>query len=366
MLIAFAVLGSFAPFTSSATETARVALIVGVGNYVSLPSIPACSASARVVTEAYRRLGFDIIERLDPGRGELDAAITSFSKKLASASSAKAAVYFCGYAATYNNRTFLLPTSATISTDTDILTQGVIAKALQDSLARGTAQAGLIVVDAISLNQTGPQIELNRFVEQAEASGYGFIINTVRGEGTTPSTLSTALEAELAKPSPETLILVAGVQERLFSQADGNRPIIVPGRENMTFAVAPRSSSQVSQATPSAREPALRQNEQRVQSEVGRETPSGNLSRVQAEAHGSSRLNPADTARVPDELRMTEGDRRRVQAVLAAFGYYSGRIDGRFGAETRAAIRRYQFEINAEMTGVITGEQATRLTTNLR
>jgi len=63
---------------------------------------------------------------------------------------------------------------------------------------------------------------------------------------------------------------------------------------------------------------------------------------------------------------MSEQDRRLVQAALATIGYYSGRIDGAFGPETRAAIRRYQFEMKAEQTGFITGEQATKLVNNLR
>ena len=49
--------------------------------------------------------------------------------------------------------------------------------------------------------------------------------------------------------------------------------------------------------------------------------------------------------------------------MLANIGYYSGRIDGTFGPETRAAIRRYQFEIKAELTGRLTAEQATSSST---
>jgi len=52
--------------------------------------------------------------------------------------------------------------------------------------------------------------------------------------------------------------------------------------------------------------------------------------------------------------------------MLAKIGYYSGRIDGTFGPETRAAIRRYQFEIKAELTGRLTAEQATRLVNSMR
>jgi peptidoglycan hydrolase-like protein with peptidoglycan-binding domain len=42
------------------------------------------------------------------------------------------------------------------------------------------------------------------------------------------------------------------------------------------------------------------------------------------------------------------------------------RIDATFGPETRAAIRRYQFEIKADMTGQLTAEQATKLVNSVR
>jgi peptidoglycan hydrolase-like protein with peptidoglycan-binding domain len=58
---------------------------------------------------------------------------------------------------------------------------------------------------------------------------------------------------------------------------------------------------------------------------------------------------------------MTAEDRRRVQQALSRMGYYAGQADGVFGPNTRAAIRRFQFEIGAEMTGTLTGAQATRL-----
>ena len=58
---------------------------------------------------------------------------------------------------------------------------------------------------------------------------------------------------------------------------------------------------------------------------------------------------------------MTEADRRDVQTALARLGYYDGGVDGLFGSDTRAAIRRWQHEVGAEMTGTLSGEQATGL-----
>jgi hypothetical protein len=69
--------------------------------------------------------------------------------------------------------------------------------------------------------------------------------------------------------------------------------------------------------------------------------------------------NPAVT--LPGDGQMGDGDRRFVQGALQKLGYYSGQVDGVFGPDTRAAIRRYQHELGAPMTGNLTPDQATRL-----
>jgi peptidoglycan hydrolase-like protein with peptidoglycan-binding domain len=58
---------------------------------------------------------------------------------------------------------------------------------------------------------------------------------------------------------------------------------------------------------------------------------------------------------------MTHADRRDVQIALARMSYYDRQIDGLFGADTRGAIRRWQHEVGADMTGTLSGAQATRL-----
>ena len=69
---------------------------------------------------------------------------------------------------------------------------------------------------------------------------------------------------------------------------------------------------------------------------------------------------------MPDEERMSDQERRQAQLALAQIGYYSGRIDGVFGPETRAAIRRYQFELKSDQTGFLSAEQATKLVNHTR
>jgi len=70
---------------------------------------------------------------------------------------------------------------------------------------------------------------------------------------------------------------------------------------------------------------------------------------------------PVLTVVLPDDGQMTDSDRRKVQGALLRLGYYDMPVDGVFGPETRAAIRRFQHEIGADMTGRLTALQASRL-----
>jgi peptidoglycan hydrolase-like protein with peptidoglycan-binding domain len=60
---------------------------------------------------------------------------------------------------------------------------------------------------------------------------------------------------------------------------------------------------------------------------------------------------------------MSNADRRQVQEALSRLNYYRGAVDGIFGAQTRAAIRRFQHDIGAGSTGHLTAEEANHLVT---
>jgi peptidoglycan hydrolase-like protein with peptidoglycan-binding domain len=60
---------------------------------------------------------------------------------------------------------------------------------------------------------------------------------------------------------------------------------------------------------------------------------------------------------------MSEANRRQIQEALRRLDYYKGPVDGVFGRLTRAAIRRFQHEIEADTTGHLTAEEANRFVT---
>lgn len=58
---------------------------------------------------------------------------------------------------------------------------------------------------------------------------------------------------------------------------------------------------------------------------------------------------------------MSDANRRQVQEALRRLGYYQGPVDGIFGPQTRAAIRRFQQSLWTKPTGSLTAEEANRL-----
>jgi len=328
----------------------RVALVVGNATHASLPALPACTASARAVAEALRALSFDVIERSDAGRGEFDAAIGSFARRLAARPGGTAFVYVCGYAVDFNGRAFLLPSSAVLDSKADVLTQGIIAKALQDSVARARSRAALLAFNLVAPPGERLPAAFGGLAEQA-ADALGLIAVTEPATGDEPTTLAAALQAELVAPGPEIGALLAALQRRL--KAPGAEVLALAGAHStLSLVPLPAPKTQPAAELPPTTVP-------REAMPAGTAAPTSRDAAV-APVRQASPARPA-VEPLPDEPGLTDSDRRRIQAALAMLGYYGGRVDGLFGPETRTAIRRWQFEIRAETTGIITGAQATRL-----
>src|SRR5215475_734216 len=132
---------------SARAEAVRLALIIGNAHYTAMAALPQCAASATVVRDALSAKGFEIIERNDVARGEFDAAIGTLARRMTSAPDAVVAVYYCGYAVEFNSLSFLFPVSANMPRESDVLTEGINAQGLVDSLTQAGDGAGFVLLD---------------------------------------------------------------------------------------------------------------------------------------------------------------------------------------------------------------------------
>ena len=329
------------------SEPLRTALVISNVQYGALPPLAACGPSATLVRDALRERGIEVVERSNLGRGEFDTAIGHLARRAAASPSSLVALYYCGYALEFNGRSFLLPTSVTLGREYDVLTQGIISKSLLDSLARAKGSGGVVLLDVFR-TPNAAEAGLARLVERMAPSNYALIgvSNEVTPAGPTPAAM--ALRDEAAALGPNLDKFTTAMRGHLSKNASASLHIAPAIGHPPTPSPAPAPPA------PSA-------------------TPSTSLTLPPPAApppEPSFAAPRAATAparqSMGDEEQMSEQDRRLVQIKLATLGYYIGRIDGNFGLETRAAIRRYQFEIKAEMTGRLTAEQATRLVNSVR
>jgi hypothetical protein len=335
-------------------EPLRIALVVGNAHYAALPELARCTDSAALVRDGLRDKGFEIIERNDLGRGQFDAAIAGLARRVAAASPAFAALYFCGYAVEFNARSFLLPVSASIARESDVLTQGIISKSLVDSLARVAGSSGFVLLDTFPAPNAGAA-GMARLAEQIRPGRFAVIgaVNAA-GSGTGPTPAAQAVRDRLVGDRIALEPFVADVRKQVARVASASSYVIAATGPASYVVGGPAEPPAVAPPAPSvAPPPAAAEPASAVQ-------PAAPAAPPPPAAAASGRPAPARVLMV-DEAHMTDQDRRQVQAALATLGYYSGRIDALFGPETRAAIRRYQFEIKGEMTGYLTAEQATRL-----
>lgn len=302
----------------------RAALIIGNATYGSFPGIPGCRKSANTIAAALRALGFQVTERQDASTGGIDAGIAEFSDHLGSGAGT-GFVYVCGYATDFNDRTFVLPTTARIDRPSDVLTQGTLAKSMFGPINRDPANVGVVAFDLVPKPDGPPKPGLDALATLKVPDGVGVIAATEAASGDNPTPLATALVAGLSGPQVQTEGLLATIQSKLPAASVAIHMPAHPGFLAGAPAPVPAVTSPIVTA-PTA--------------------PS---------------VAPVPGQQLPDETLMTDAERRQVQAALSRLGYYDVPVDGVFGPETRAAIRRFQHEIGSETTGHITAEQATRL-----
>ena len=311
-----------------------VALVIGNARYAGYPPTPACEASARIVASALARAGFAVRERSDLSNAAMGAEVSTFADAGASGAVPGAAtvVYVCGYVASTADRLFLLPVSARLEREGDVRTQGLTARLLGAGMT-GPARAGLVLLDLVSLPGDHfllPDDAVAGAVLGNPGAGVGLIASrslVTPGDGTTP--LAAAAAASFVVPDLEMQAVVRQIAAALAGMPGQALTVREPERAAWLAGAPPAPTQlQTLPATP-------------VPSQAAEPAP------------------PA-TAQSPAPLPV-DTDLRRVQLALQQRGYYAGKVDGRPGPETTAAIRRFQHELKADMSGRLTADQARQL-----
>ena len=364
--------------SGASAAPAGVALIVSNSVYSSLAPLPACALSARTISVAFKDRGYDVTALSDGTVGQFDGAIVQLGEKLRATPGIPVVVYVCGYVAGQNGRAFLVPASAALERPADILSQGILAKTVVDVLANSGQRAALVVLEAVAIpNATGP-MGLTALDRPDLPAGLGLLAATVAAGD--PSRRLAAILIERLKTWPVQLAdLVNGARQDPDGLVTAAITLVrVPTESYYVIGFAPPlpvkalapEPAQIEIAAMSSAEPGPEPLPEPVPESLFKPVPkplpeflAGATVAELPSAPPPSIVSAPAEGKFPDEEQMTDGMRRTLQTKLAALGYYAGPVDGIFAAETRAAIRRLQHELQVPMTGRFTGEQAGKLMT---
>ncbi len=112
---------ALANLTSSAApapDDKRVALVIGNGAYENAVRLDNAAFDARAVADAFRKLGFQVIDGYDLDIAEMRAKISEFSADLSNAKSA--VIYYAGHGVSVDDENYLIPTDIVIKSPTDL------------------------------------------------------------------------------------------------------------------------------------------------------------------------------------------------------------------------------------------------------
>lgn len=130
--------------SASAQGTRRVALVIANGAYRDVPPLANPLVDARLVGQALRGAGFEVLIKSNLDHSEFNAALSAYAQRAAGAEIA--IIYFSGHGVEDNSTGWLLPIDARASSRSELATRSVSL----DRFSKATqgAQLRLVVVDA--------------------------------------------------------------------------------------------------------------------------------------------------------------------------------------------------------------------------
>jgi len=196
------------PWPAAAAD--RVALVIGVSDYRSIPPLKNTANDATALSAVLDDIGFQVTTLINASGSEMRATLDTFAFEAETAD--LALVYFAGHGVEVQGENFLIPADAQVTSNADIQKEALSLNDLLAAVDRARKMR-IVILDSCRDNPFGDFIDLSKPV-QSTASGVA-----TRGAG------------GLAPPAPDRGTLVA------FAAKDGN--VALDGRgNNSPFALA--------------------------------------------------------------------------------------------------------------------------------
>ncbi|MEM6636423.1 MAG: caspase family protein [Pseudomonadota bacterium] len=398
----------FAVFSTAAFASGRVALIIGNSDYGSVPDLKNPANDSVDIAVELENLGYEVTLLRDVTRAQMVDGLRSFRN--ASLGAEHAIIYYAGHGIEIDKQNYLVPTDAALKTDLDVEYEAVPLD-LVVGAASGATKLRLVILDACrdnpflkSMTRSMSTRSIGRGLASVEPSSNTLVAYAAKdgtvasdGEGRN-SPYANALLAGLRTPGLEVGKLFRQVRDDVLKATYSRQEPFVygslsaedvylslpkaPTRGGIEILPVTGNSDQPVDQTPPARTDSSAEiafwdsvkdsdNPAYIR-EFLRQFPNGlfagiaaiKLEELEDRPNGETdRVAALDTT-LPDRadkpaapaVTVTPTVIRKVQAQLNILNLNAGTADGVSGANTRAAIRRYQERVGLPVNGEIDGE----------
>lgn len=145
----------------AATDSSRIALVIGNNAYSQSPLINPCN-DARAVGQLFAQAGFGVDSLLDATRTDMMAAIERFGAAAKRPETRLVVFYYAGHGAQLDWRNYLLPVDAVVKTADHIKQRGVELNFLLAQLNAAKDKNFVVILDACRNNPFGNTYQLDQ------------------------------------------------------------------------------------------------------------------------------------------------------------------------------------------------------------
>jgi hypothetical protein len=147
------------PAFAGAGVEKRVALVIGNGAYERAPKLDNAVFDAKAVAQAFRKLGFDVVDGYDLDIAQMRAKVSDFASALPDAKSA--VIYYAGHGISVDDENYLIPTDISLKNPTD-LDLGAIGVSILLRQMKREDRVNIVILDACRDNPFATELAKNK------------------------------------------------------------------------------------------------------------------------------------------------------------------------------------------------------------
>lgn len=256
VLFVLALLGFSIP--SSAQQARRVVLVIGNGQYANHPAMANPANDARLVSDAFRRIGATVTLQTDASRADFISRLRAFRSQADGAEFA--AIYFSGHGLEVNGVNWVIPTDAKLADERDLEFEAINFNLLMQAIAG--ARMRMLVLDAARDNPfvrgVATRAAGGRGLAPVDADDMMIIYSASPGQlamdgSGTNSPFAVAFANVIQRPGMEIRMMAGLLRDSVMQATNGmQKPFVSATLGGEAFYLVPATAAPAPNATPVA------------------------------------------------------------------------------------------------------------------